>query len=680
MTTSVSLRTPLVPLNDPANGQINIVDSFTSDGALQLTYIGDEAEGLRLNPFFPGQLSFRPADGITIPLDPLADGAAPISGHLLLTLSTFRQRALRREESSFNYPLVLIYHHVSLDRAFFQGTILHELAHPSGSGFKTVRRDNGQQLQGEAEICHAFAAGDLDVLLYGRKTHVFPLMPAGSAPNERRITLTLGVPISFNPYRKPHRPNTITQAELFDPIRFVSLPLSFLIERLRQLPTWSEIVHADFASHPFWTAVEAASPSYRRLRLFLPGDRPATSQPVKAFPQLTLQALDIDGSEAWNRMVNPLAELFLEPDEIQGRDLAVEWAGTPINLAATTDGSGAQPVFPWPSANTTQLDLTLMLDLRGDPLTLSPQVPLYRGLKDIRGLTIDTKAKTIVAEQELVAPLQEELDNFGWPVSPFGLFGRRTRRNVKAFQAQAKTSRRLDDQGMVDPATVTPWGGEVTGRADADTLAEMLVWRQNDYRSAESDKLWALTHSWAEQVGSSGKTYAQHYHDWLAQNLDRFNNRKLLCNWFPIKLLIEYAAAHGLRVKLRYWTPKDNPAKGPIHTHDSHGGDFNSKSQYYRRTRRTVTSRMIGELNTVSLPEAERKIGDFIVIERRSFTWHTYVVTDLLGGSKCLVQYGNQNPAEIPKENETEFKGLTEMGSEKPYGGNYRRWDFAAFD
>jgi hypothetical protein len=64
--------TPLFPLNDPATGQIEVEDNFTSDGALQLIYIGDEAEGLRLNPFFPGQLSFRPADGIAIPLDPLA--------------------------------------------------------------------------------------------------------------------------------------------------------------------------------------------------------------------------------------------------------------------------------------------------------------------------------------------------------------------------------------------------------------------------------------------------------------------------------------------------------------------------------------------------------------------------------------------------------------------------------
>ncbi|MCB0026708.1 MAG: hypothetical protein KDE28_02305, partial [Anaerolineales bacterium] len=62
---SVSLRAPLVPLAQPANGQLEIEDHFDNDGSQRVRYIGDEAAGLRLNPLFAGQLAFKPAANAT---------------------------------------------------------------------------------------------------------------------------------------------------------------------------------------------------------------------------------------------------------------------------------------------------------------------------------------------------------------------------------------------------------------------------------------------------------------------------------------------------------------------------------------------------------------------------------------------------------------------------------------
>ena len=693
MPVPVSLRAPIVPLNNPTSAQISINENFLAENSLRLHYTGDESDGLRLNPMFPGRLAFKPVDNSIIPLDPLASTVPPLLGHLFLSISTYRQTALRRKEPSFNYPLLLVYHNVVLNNDFFQGTVLSELTKRSGNGYKKILI-NGQRLNTAAEICHAFAAGALDVMLYGRHDHTFPLVPPGVGGNERAIDLTLGVRTHFNPYKAPPRMTQLAEAELLDPAHFVPMPVSYFLERLRQLSDWDEIVHDDFQNHPFWTAVEQSSPGYRRLRLFLPGERPDSCKHVKAFDELELSALEADGSAAWTQTVNRLGDLFLDPDEIQGRQVAIEFDNLPIALSTDPDGTGSSETYPWPTINSpsaaqsSDLDLTLSLSLAGDPLTQTPLIPLHLKLRDIRGLTVDRGKKEVVAEWELVRKLQEELEDLGWAPPIVGRYGPDTKAVVKDFQRQALTTDRLNAQGTVDPDTVTPWVGEVTGKADISTLTEMLVWRQNDYRTAVSDKLWDVTHRWDDQVGSSGVTYAANYNDWITQHINRFNNVKYMCNWFPIRLLIEYAAAHGLRIKLKYWTPTNNPAKAPVKVHHSHSGHYLSKRHFYRRTKSTVTSRMIAELNSVPIASSERKIGDFINLERTGFTWHTYVISDLLGGSTCQLQYGNMNPAVIPAEipegmdEHMSIDSLDDIraAGDKPYEESFRRWDFASFD
>ena len=678
MNDSASLRAPIVKLASPSNGQVNVFDDFTATGSLRLQYIGDEAEGLRLNPVFAGRLAFKPADGATIPLDPSAPTAASVRGHLFLQISAFRQQLIKREEPRLNHPLLLVYHDVALDADFFQGTVLMELRRANGNGFKKVKL-NGQRLNSAAALCHAFASGALDLLLYGKKSHTFPLVPAGTTPNERVIDLTLGIRTHFNPYQKPPALSTLAPDTLYDPATFIPLPLSYLFDRLQALPAWPDMVHEDFADHPFWEAL-ATVPTYHRLRLFPPGPRRATTRHLKAFDQLTLQAERGDGSPAWSLAANRLGDHYVVRPAGEDLLLSADFAGSTVSLAADPDAANPGTTFPWP-ASESQLDLTVFLDLRGDPLTQAPPIELYRGLRDAHGLTVDRRRKLVIAEQELIRPLQEELHLFGWAPPVVGIYGRGTKRAVRGFQKQALTTERLDENGTVPPSAVTPWDGEVSGTADASTLAEMRHWRESHYRSVAGDKLWPLLHSWDEQVSGNNKTFTEYYHTWIRENLERFNDAVMACNWYPLRLLIEYAAAHGLRLKLRYWRPTDDPDMSPVHTHDSHSGNYRSKSHFYRRTKSTVTSKMIGMLNTDTIPNEERRVGDLIVIDRSAvdeWVWHSLVVTRDLGGLTCNVQSGSLplRNRPVPSERTEKIKDLPHNA----YENKYRRWKFADFD
>ncbi|MCB0010695.1 MAG: hypothetical protein KDE34_02315 [Anaerolineales bacterium] len=675
---SVSLRAPLVPLAQPANGQLEIEDHFDNDGSQRVRYIGDEAAGLRLNPLFAGQLAFKPAANATVPLDPAASGAAPIPGHLFLQISSQRQHALKRQEASLNYPLLLVYHDVALDTAFFQGTVLTAVRRPGSSSFKKIKL-NGQRLNSAAEICHAFASGALSIMLYGTKEHTFPHMPAGASPNERSIDLTLGIRTHLNPYQQPPRLSSLAPDSLYDPTSFVPLPLSYLGSRLQALPTWPDIVHDDFADHPFWAACDAL-PAYHRLRLFPPGPREASSRHLAAFDQLTLKADRPDGSTAWTIAVNRLGDHFIARPAGEDLLLSATVAGSSIPLAADPAAANPDITIPWP-ASTNQLDLTAFLDLHGDPLSLDPPIELYRGLRDAHGLTVDRRRRLVIAEQELIRPLQQELHQFGWAPPVIGLYGRRTGSAVRGFQEQAQTRERLDENGTVTPSSVTPWTGAVNGTADASTLTEMRHWRTHNYHSVAGDKMWPLLHSWDEKVTGSNKSYAEYYHTWIQANLDRFNDEVMACNWYPLRLLIEYAAAHSLRLRLRYWRPTKDPDMSPIHIHDSHSGAFDSRSHFYRRTKSTVTSKMIGMLNTEAILTSDRRVGDLIILDRSDvdlWVWHSLVVTRDLGGFTCNVQSGS-----LPLSNRPVPSARTEEIENLPtnaYENSYRRWKFADFD
>jgi peptidoglycan hydrolase-like protein with peptidoglycan-binding domain len=116
---------------------------------------------------------------------------------------------------------------------------------------------------------------------------------------------------------------------------------------------------------------------------------------------------------------------------------------------------------------------------------LENMVPLEDGAYDKSGYTFD-KSDHLVSNQELVKSLQELLASFGFGVTkvPSGRFDIPTRHAVREFQREAKRSDRVSNGAIVDPSTVNPFPGTISGKIDEATIAELRVWQSNAYRSS----------------------------------------------------------------------------------------------------------------------------------------------------------------------------------------------------
>jgi len=193
---------------------------------------------------------------------------------------------------------------------------------------------------------------------------------------------------------------------------------------------------------------------------------------------------------------------------------------------------------------------------------------------------------------------------------------------------------------------------------------------------------WKQDRQWTDQVPGGTATFATEYHTWVAANYNAHNDEAMLCNWFPLKLLVEYAASHGLRVRLRYW-PGTAPTDGGerswdttrIYTHDSHGGTFASKDDYYNKVKSTVTARMIGELNTVAITRAQAQAGDLILYDNSDRYWHAEVIVGATA-TDLTVQAGN-TPKTVPADSQEVTGGGAVPGG--AYGASPRRWSFQQF-
>ncbi|MCH8562450.1 peptidoglycan-binding protein [Nesterenkonia sp. YGD6] len=657
---------------------------------------GSAPERLLLQPVFPGFLTFKPASSQTIPADPRS-GAAPIVGDLYLELAPRAVEELGKAEETFGYALTFVYYQVALSGAFLATTIVDALKATGGAGFVRVI-ENSTTLRTPAQLTNAFARGAIGVNLRPAMVAAgvtFPiLVPAGSGNGQ--ATLQLGVRTMTNPYTAP--PSIVSAAgpTITAAPEFVAFPIPLFYRLLRTLPQWSRIAAGSgHASHAFYDALDALEDPvtngyWRRLRVFLPGPRPKTAVAVKAFDALTFRARTTAGAPLWSAPVNRVGEVFVRQTDGLGCRIDVTTPTETVLVSAAPDGPKvAQLDVQWPpldaTGKPTLLDLTAHVATVGDPLTVDPPIPLRLGTRDQAGLTLNPKAKAVVAERELVRPLQRALVDFGFGTveAVTGIFDARTEGLVRAFQRDARTTQRRDAVGLADPATVTPWTGAVNGQADVPTLQEMLHWRSQAYRTVNSDQLWAVEHQWTD-IMTGTTTYATHYSTWVSANVDRFNDTEYLCNWFPLRLLVEYASMHGLRLRLRYWqgsAPTDPRLRenrswdySTVLTHHSHDGSFNSKSAYYFKIRSTVTARMIGELNTAAVSRGQAQPGDLVALDYGRYYWHMQQIVAVTG-SRVSVQDGS-TPKQIPRANKSDLTAIPA----KAYGGGYRRWRFGDFD
>jgi hypothetical protein len=192
---------------------------------------------------------------------------------------------------------------------------------------------------------------------------------------------------------------------------------------------------------------------------------------------------------------------------------------------------------------------------------------------------------------------------------------------------------------------------------------------------------WGLLAKWSG-TDRSGVPFAKKYQDWVDQSHSHYNEMQFLCNWYPLMVLVDFAAANGLRIRLQYWkgsAPIDGSPRrwdtARTFIHDSHSGRFESKEAFYNVVKSTVTARMIGTLNTTNIARSQAKAGDLVLYDSSDVYWHVELIVSISPTSMTL-QAGN-TPMCKPTDN-----GKT-AGSDTPrgaYGGSPRRWNFGQFD
>ena len=460
--------------------------------ALIVAVDGTVPARLRLLPVFPGTVTFKPAAGVVIPPDPSAAGAAPITGDLYLVLAAPAITELAKEVPSFGYRLAFAYQGVTITRPFFVDTVLKGLKGPKGHPAITIGGTVVPKPT-EAQLANAFARGDLSVEVRPTKASAectFPVLPA--ADSIGTVTIAMGALATHDPFAAPgalelaSRP---TDAVLVPP-DFVPIPFAYWSATIRRPARWTSIAATGHASHPFFAALESfdAEPvppqRWRRIRAFMPGPRPKTQNPMKAFERLAVRATDAAGSQLWAAGANLLGEVFVRRPDGEDFFLSASAEGAGVRVSLQADGTGGTDRLhlawaPPAGASPSVFEIAAELDLTGDPLTIVPLVPLAQEAEDFRGLTIDRDRKVVLAERELVVPLQRALAGFGFGVAndPSAVFDERARGAVREFQREARTTERVRAGAAVDPATVVAFTGTATGAADAVTLVEMLRWR-----------------------------------------------------------------------------------------------------------------------------------------------------------------------------------------------------------
>lgn len=519
MPQTLYIRTPFQPVDGSTAGDYQLTnDSLQS---LEVNVNIAAPERLKLQPVFPGQITFKPLNGDPLSQDPSAPGSPAIRGDLFLELSADGQTALRTADARLGYGLIFAYLGVIIDPTFFQKTVIKALKR--GNGFKTVT-EGATTLATKQQISNAFARGALSVPIIPDKTTAtfdFAKLVQGPGATTSMVRLVAGVRPRLNPYDKPHTLAALTGAEILADPDFVPIPVVYLYRMLAHLPSWQTTLAADgHASHPFIASIlgtEAPSGSppqvtrWRRLHFQVPELFQAAPTACHAFEGTTAKARPAPlVAELWTAPVNLLGEVFIRRSD--GEAFRIEMRdrhGAPVQLSRPpfSDPAALTWEAPAPGAQPADFELQAHLPITNDPLA-SPFSAIPYGAYEKAGLTVVADGATlrVLARGKLITPLKDLLRDFGFHiVTDTETFDRRLSWALREFQIYAgmETIAVEGNPGAphyADRLTATNntarYAGEIHGLFSTLTAATMLAWRQNSFRCP------VVIESWTVQSGA----------------------------------------------------------------------------------------------------------------------------------------------------------------------------------
>lgn len=183
------------------------------------------------------------------------------------------------------------------------------------------------------------------------------------------------------------------------------------------------------------------------------------------------------------------------------------------------------------------------------------------------------------------------------------------------------------------------------------------------------------------ELRRNNKSVSAEYYNWVPTNFNNYNSELCLCNWYPLRVLVNFGAANGLRMKLKYW-PGRAPTQGGERkwntarelVRDSHGGDFRAKADYARKVESTITARMIGTLNTVPIMHSQARVGDLLLRDYSDAYWHVELIVSI-SGTDVITEAGS-TPKKVPKDYRKSYTTTDLAGGKKLYENKPRRWKF----
>jgi len=197
---------------------------------------------------------------------------------------------------------------------------------------------------------------------------------------------------------------------------------------------------------------------------------------------------------------------------------------------------------------------------------------------------------------------------------------------------------------------------------------------------------WPHRAKWTDFAApGTADTYTLAYSKWVASNYQNYNKDKYYCNWFPLRLLVEFASQNLLRIRMRYWPGTASTTGGvrqwdmsTINVFDSRDGGFTSKDHFYGTVKNKVTARMIAELNTVPIPVQDARAGDLILYPMSDRYWHVEEIVEVtsteLVRQSGTVRSDGSGACPLERERRSPVKW------DKAYGKSPRRWNSWQFD
>lgn len=527
---TLEIRPPFAPIDGLASDRYRIATIPGDSGRITITapYEGAAPKPLKLAPAFPGELTFKPAANASIPTDPTAPGAAPITGNLYLQIAgwaaqQYSQATKDKRKDCIEGSEIIAYLGITLTSAFFR-----ELVH-KGAASSQSKELRITWPATATQAAHAFAKGLLSFNIEATGAKQFDAFPE-AAPNPTAktsaATVAMGVRANYNPYAPPALVD-LSDAQILAAPDFVPLSPLFWYRALRNDET---IVSSAQRNHPFFKAIERfdrPEERVRRLRIFLHSERGERLVPIKAFDGLSARALDAAGKkELWSQPLNRLGLLFVGAADSTNFRFELRDGTTSVKLGLKADNAQALSLeLSWEKSDDDKertIDLSAYLDVTGDPLDLPDDKTLSLFMYDSCGLTLDPLNKTVFAYRELVRPLQKLLTNLGFGVAKdevvafgsdqkdkanpelfkpvatrntysipgdalarkAGVYDIATRHAVREFQREARTATRMIGNQLAPPADVKLFTGLINGSVDKDTRTILRDWRTKGYRCA----------------------------------------------------------------------------------------------------------------------------------------------------------------------------------------------------